>query len=172
MDKWTVLSQRMQEERGAFLGVRISAESSHAIYERDLAACIERPAGTIVAFAAIWETPDPTWFELGSFWVAPEHRGSGIAREVYGERLRLIPKGARCLIITGNPKAAHLALMHGFSEVSAEQWFDQVPKQLSCGPCDRIPDADKPTCRLRGTAKCRMLVLSSSNVLRPSAPFR
>ncbi len=161
MDKWEVLSERMKQEmEGTFLVSRIEPDSLRAAYAAGRGVITEL-AGEIVACGFIWETPDPKVFEPGSLWVIPEDRGHGDASTIFRLRLRLVPKGKYCFIITHEPRVAHLCLKNGFVEATRATWFNQVPNTCTCGPCDRVAEAEKLACPFRAKEKdCRLFVLA------------
>lgn len=162
MDRWQVLSRRM-EEAGVFMRSRIAAPSLLAAVRNGRAVYKEEAAdGPIIGYAGIWDTPHPGWLELGAIWVADEHRKKGLGSVLYDERLALIPRGYRICVLTGSDEAAHLALTHGFTETMEPQWYEEVPRCVSCVPCDKNgkrPGVDRPDCPMRGMPNlCRMFV--------------
>ncbi len=160
MEKWEVLSQAMREENtdgSVFLAERISPEALRRAYEEQRAVFVEED-GRILGFAALWETAEVAWLEVGSLFVVRDARGRGLSSRLYPERLALIPPGIRSFVVTHRPEAAHLALRHGYVEATKQDWHTLAPYALVCGPCDRRRD-DKLQCPLQAMRnECRLLV--------------
>lgn len=159
-EKFVALSEAMAAENAhdeVFLADRISAQALFLAHQRGRAAVIEE-GGELVAVGVLWETPHKDWFELGSLWVKPARRGSHLASSIYQRRLALVPEGKRCFVISHNPRVERLAIAHGFSEATRENWLALVPYEATCGPCDRKVE-DKLTCPMRAQrAQCRLFV--------------
>lgn len=144
----------------AFMGSRVTPASLESAVQAGRAVYVEAElGGEILGYAGIWDTPDPLWLELGAIWVAEERRKTGLGTDLYNRRLALIPRAHMVCVLTGSDEAAHLALVNGFAEVGADDWFDKVPVSVSCIPCDKgkMPGVEHPDCPLRAQIrKCRM----------------
>ena len=160
-DKWTILSRDMARENASdevFLKSRISPESLFFAHQENRAAIVDG-GNRITAIGVLWRTPVDGWFELGSLWVEPASRGTGLAHYISKRRLELLPRGAHCFTISHNPRVARLAVGHGFAEATEDDWMRLAPFEVTCGPCDRnVPD--KLTCPHRARRnECRLFVL-------------
>lgn len=158
--RWTTLSARMLSEgEDVFLADRTTPELLRANFEAKRAVMLELN-GVIIGYAALWTTESPQWVELGSLWVAPEFRGWRLSSLLYEERLKLVPEGVGYMTVTHQPRAAHLALAHGgMHEATGTDWFRDVPEDISCGPCDRVPEREKKSCPFRAVEReCRLFV--------------
>ena len=161
-NRFAVLSQQMAKENAhgddVFMSERISADSLWNAYQGGRAAIVENN-DRITAIGVLWDTPHKDWFELGSLWVDPPLRGSGLAHQMYSERLKLLPEGKRCFVISHNPRVERLATAHGFTEANRDDWLLLAPYEVTCGPCDRKVD-DKRCCPFRAVKnQCRLFVL-------------
>ena len=154
MDKWQRLVGDLGNEKDLLLG-RLTAEELESLCRQELGWIQERD-GYIVACTFLFPTPAYNWYELGSVWVEASFRGQGLAANVFrscGASVRGHKR--KCFLITKHPKVAHLATDVGFLEADLASW-NVVPWTASCGPCDRLPDSEKPNCPLRAVpAECR-----------------
>ncbi len=157
MNKWMVLSMRLRQEQD-LLGTRILPENLADITAAGRASYVESGQGDIIAFAAIWYSPDPCWGEVGSVWVHSAHRGQGLAAQVFRN---LIAKSHhqpyKIFLITHDPKVVHLSMSAGLVEVTKKDW-NSVPWTATCGECDRwATDAQKIACPYRALpTDCRL----------------
>lgn len=153
--KIEVLSKKMKKEQ-ALLGDRLEPELLHQAVKEGRAVFIEANS-EIIAFAALW--PAEQSMEMGSSWVDPEHRGKGFASELFERRLALVPANLPLFLLTRSPQVVHLAKKHGMLEASEKDWFKFIPWSASCGPCDRLPEAEKAHCPFRAVhTECRLFV--------------
>lgn len=137
------------------LGERITAENLRALYEKGHAV-VHVEDGEIIGYAALWETPHPKWLEVGSVWVHQNHRDKKIASLLFKECVARGGNGWSILVVTHNPKVIHLAQQVGFMEATCTTWFD-LPWEVTCGPCDRLKDDEKPMCPFRAKrGKCAL----------------
>jgi len=105
--------------------------------------------GLFVAFAALWPTLHPSWYEVGSVWVHPDHRDQGLGSQVFKQVVNLQPAGI--FLITSEDKIRHLATAADLQEVDLQSW-QAVPWIASCGPCDKWKtNEQKQTCNLKAT---------------------
>ena len=154
-DKLVVLSERMRCEK-ALLGGQVMPESLQQALEEGRAEFVERGGG-IIAFGALWTRESVV--ELGSLWVAQEHRGQKHSSAVFARLVTRAPVSLRLFLITHEPHVVHLALKHGLYETARESWVAAIPWSASCGPCDRLVEADKMHCPFRAVSdECRLFV--------------
>lgn len=158
MDKWDNLVAALVEEKDLLLG-RLTAQELQSLHANGLG-WIEERKGEIVACTFLFATDASGWYELGSVWVAPAFRGTGLGAVVFRGCARLIKeKGHKVFLITRSDKVVHLALATGFSEASTETWR-AVPWIASCGPCEKLSAAEKPACPFRAGAECRLFFMA------------
>ncbi len=152
-NKLIVLSERMRHE-GALLGGQLSAESLQQALQEERAESISQD-GEIIAFGALW--PRERSIELGSMWVATEHRGRGFGSTIFGRLIARAPKNTRLFLISHNALIVHLALKNSMQEANKENWANAVPWSASCGPCDRLTETEKSNCPFMCAEKeCRL----------------
>jgi N-acetylglutamate synthase-like GNAT family acetyltransferase len=157
MSKWDNLVAALLAEKDLLLG-RLTAEELQSLHVNGLG-WIEEYDGEIVACTFLFATPAQGWYELGSVWVAPVLRGTGLGAVVFRGCAGLIKKkGHNAFLITKSDKVIHLAQATGFSEATTETWR-VVPWNASCGPCDRLKDEHKSACPFRATAECRLFFM-------------
>ncbi len=158
MDKWEDLVRNLAKEQD-LLGGRLLAETLKTLYSNGLGWVVEID-GKIVACTFLFETHAQGWYELGSVWVALQHRGKKLAAKTF--RACITHAESTCLrafLITKDPRIVHLSLSEGLVEATPETW-KEVPWGASCGPCDRLPESEKSTCPLRATAECRLFFMN------------
>jgi GNAT superfamily N-acetyltransferase len=142
---WIELSLAMQEEK-TILNTRTSPENLEKAYLNGLAIAIF-VSGHIVAFISAWPVAEG-FIEFGSAWVHKDMRGYGLGRRLYMEAKQLPGLNDKtCFAVTQNP----IALMVGLHAnlVQHENWEYPVPWELTCGPCDLLPNTEKPSCPKR-----------------------
>jgi GNAT superfamily N-acetyltransferase len=151
--KFEVLSERMKREP-ALLGEQLGATSLfNAVQEGR--AWIKEGHGEIFAFGALWYRDRS--IELGSLWVATEHRGKGRGSEVFDSLITRFPTRLPLFLITHHPKVVYLSLSRGMREACRDDWTTAIPWSASCGPCDQRADQDKADCPFRAVhSKCRL----------------
>ncbi len=159
-DKWIKLARECQAEE-AILGARNTPENLATVFHKGQAAMIEDTEG-IIAFAAAWDTPDPNWLELGSFWVSPAHRGHGLSSRVFHQLLEKF-SDHHLMIITHVAKVIHLCHRAQWVQATADTW-GEVPLTVTCGPCDVCAtEAEKRACtRLADPEKCNLFFRKST----------
>ncbi|MCB9798380.1 GNAT family N-acetyltransferase [Candidatus Nomurabacteria bacterium] len=154
MYRWDDLANNLNSESD-LLGGRLSADLLERKFLEGQAVLVSEGL-VIVAFAALWETPDDRWFELGSVWVHPRARGRGLASEIFG-KLLVLANDISAFLLTHNDKVSHLAQKAGWRESSVDTW-DIVPWSASCGVCDRLATHQQRLhCPLRAVPEqCRL----------------
>lgn len=160
MNKWEVLSKALQAEGSdTFLLARVTAEALEQTHEQGMGVIIEEN-GHIIACGFLWPTDEAEVLELGTLWVSPARRGKGLSSQIFAQRLMLpCTTGKKLFIVSHEPIVAHHTHTHGFVEATTQTWHTLLSVQHTCGPCDRIPQAQKPHCPLRAVrTKCRLFV--------------
>ena len=152
-NKLVVLSQRMRCEE-ALLGPQLTVESlQQALQEERVETIVHN--GEIIAFGALW--PREQSIELGSMWVATEHRGRGFGSTIFSRLVTRAHKNKRLFLISHNILIVHLALKKSMQEANKENWASMVPWSASCGPCDRLKETEKAKCPFMCVEKeCRL----------------
>lgn len=158
MDKWEHLAVDLAEEKD-LLGSRLTAETLEVLHSNGLGWVVEID-GKIVACTFLFETPAEGWKELGSVWVALEHRNKKLAAKTFRVCITHAESvGLRAFLITKDPKVVHLSVSSGLVEATLATW-KEVPWGASCGPCDRLAESEKPACMLRATSECRLFFMN------------
>lgn len=155
--KWEKLAQFLEEEP-LILSGRISPRNLRGCYEKGLALKLEYNE-EIIAFQALWPADSDLCLELGSFWIREDWRGLRLGSKIMKETYHLIPEDKNVFVITHNPKVVHLMRKYHWKEASANDWFEVIPYNASCSPCDRVSEEEKSQCYLRATEECRMFFL-------------
>ncbi|MBI5420994.1 MAG: GNAT family N-acetyltransferase [Parcubacteria group bacterium] len=149
------LERKMQSEK-SLLGGQLGFESLQKALQENRAVCIAKGA-EIIAFGALW--PRENCIELGSLWVATNHRNQKLGSQTFNSLVGMVPVGSVFFLITHEPAVVHLATKHGMIEASAGNWTEVVPWSASCGPCDRLCENQKITCPFRAVSlECRMFL--------------
>lgn len=73
----------------------------------------EGQSSHIKAFCALWQTNDPNFLELGTLWVSPEYRGTGVAKVIFGVCDDLVPQISQFLL-TADPAIVAIAIKRGW----------------------------------------------------------
>lgn len=156
-DRLNLLAQSMQIE-GALLGGQLTAASLKQALEERRAVTIERD-DTVAAFGSLWFREGSV--ELGSLWVSVANRNQGLCSQIFRSLLDRAPTHLPLFLITHDPHVMHLALKHGMTEATPFTWTASIPVASSCGPCDRLPDAEKSRCPFKAVHnECRLFVRS------------
>jgi len=103
---------------------RISEESiKKAFSEKRAAAKLDSTAKNYIAFAMLWRTKDPSWYELGTIWVSPKHQRKGLMPIVFEKCAKKLPKGCGVFLITHNIKVLEVARSFGW-QLARSNWHD------------------------------------------------
>lgn len=127
MDKWLELERQLRHE-GTLLPERTRAEILRSAFAAGRLAVEERD-NYIVAIAAIWPSPHPAWWEVGTIWVHPNFRRRGLANAVFSDalsKLHCLP-GDGAFLITYKPHVADMVLAAGWTEVFWD--ISKVPEE-------------------------------------------
>ena len=152
-EKLAVLCRKMVTEE-ALLGGQLTPDYLQQAIQEGRAIFIEQNL-EIIAFGALWARECST--ELGSLWVATEHRGKKLASKVFGRLVGHVTNRPPLFLITHVPQVIHLAQKCGMCESNRENWTKIVPWSASCGPCDRFSEVDKVQCSFRAVeGECRL----------------
>lgn len=138
----------------SFLQRRITGVNLFGLWKKKRL-IVKMKRNQIVGFAALWDTKDPHWFEIGTIWVHPEARGRGLSQKLLVEAYQARPKGTATFLVTINPTIMAHALKSGWqletgrkelkrSPGFVHQPWTSVPfwKRI-VAPWDRYPIVDK-----------------------------
>lgn len=107
--------------------------------------------GLVVAHATLWPLVDG-WYEIGTVWVAPTHRGHNLSAELYRELFDAHPE-RNILCTTTNPAAmrvGHLVEMRGVAFSALPQ---RILRETCCCPRAKTGSDDNVArCRMRDIA--------------------
>ena len=144
MEKWCNLAIELEKE-AALLLPRITGAILQDLVH-DNYATHEEESGEIIAFGALWETPDPRWRELGTLWVSHAHRGKGLSSKVFSTLME--NNVNKLMLITHNKKVVRQVEKFHWTKATISTW-NAVPWCATCKPCDRIQEAQKDMCPFR-----------------------
>ena len=154
---WDQLSNCLKRE-SSIMQSRVSPEQLEEVYRKGFAViyvtqeivhCRQGEIEFISGFLAAWPV-EPDYCEIGSAWVDPDLRGTGIGHKLYLELAKLPNLKTRTNFgITMNPISVHLGRYARLELYS--DWKHPVPWRLTCGPCDYVAECDKESCVMRNT---------------------
>jgi hypothetical protein len=138
--KWLDLSRTLKKTR-AYFDQRITPESLAGAYFLRRAVTREIDEA-IIAYAALWSSSHPQWRELGTVWVAEEHCGNGVMREMVNELItvRLLPD-EEWFFITKDPRVIRIADWYSFKAVTTESRRDLLAWASEVGITTRLPES-------------------------------
>ena len=144
MEKWLTLATELEKEE-ALLLPRITGKILQNLVYNNYAT-YEEESGEIIAFGALWETPDPHWRELGTLWVNHTHRGKGLSSKVFSTLMK--NNVNKLMLITHNKKVVRQVEKFHWAKATISTW-NAVPWCATCKPCDRIQEVQKDMCPFR-----------------------
>ena len=102
---------------------RINIDALTSLYEQGRLVMDFDESGELKKFGALWDSADPKWVEIGTLWVNPRHRGSGLSGEIFGALSNQANSlGKNVFLLSRLDKVAALAKGFSFSEDTA--WSD------------------------------------------------
>ena len=135
---------------------RNTPENLKSLYERHLAVVLVQ-AGEPIGFIAAWPVEEG-YLEIGSVWVAPDHRGRGLSHTIYEAATTLLAdNGHIAFQVTTNPLAVRSGEMVGLHRV--EDWTSPVPWRLTCVPCEFVDPEHQSTCPHRNVT-CHLQIMN------------
>ncbi|PIR83632.1 hypothetical protein COU18_03035 [Candidatus Kaiserbacteria bacterium CG10_big_fil_rev_8_21_14_0_10_51_14] len=145
--KWEVLAEKLKAEKAYYLP-RLTPRNLSARQYAGRAIIRESNENhgdrTISAYAALWRSHDPTWYELGTVWVSAELRGNGFCRNIMTELIALAPADIRLLMFTADVAIMRAAHGLGFFEVGNPSHPSNEPWAIRVGVSARLPGIDNP----------------------------
>jgi len=159
--KWIDLARMLMEEE-VLIGERNSPVKLKQLHEKGLAVAEERN-GEFVAFAALWPISE-SLYELGSIWVHPSMRGTGLASKVFEECLeRAASENVTVFLVTREPRIMHLAQKAGWTEATREAWGKIISSTVDCcGPCECMDSDLLKHCPFKAVREeCHMFFVES-----------
>lgn len=79
-----------------------------------------------VAFAALWPSLSDRFLELGTVWVNPSHRGTGLANIAFEKCNLLAPENFMLYLITRKREIEEVAKKHGWYE---HAWYKNLKRE-------------------------------------------
>jgi len=128
---------------------RNTPERLKDLYESDLAVVL-MSGSEAMGFIAAWPVAEG-FVEIGSIWIRKDFRGQGLSKELYRAVASL--SGISNVVtfgITTNPISVRVGTRVGLTIV--EDWDRCIPSHLSCGICEIMTPAERPTCPKRGVS--------------------
>ncbi len=140
---WNTLSHILKQEE-YLLHTRLSPEILKQRYEDGflfVSVYEEKP----IAMCVLWDSvSDPSWMELGTLWVHPEHRGKGLAKQMFGECMdKAQSVGVHIFLITHKQSVISIAESYGWKQENHSWMQDPFWVQI-CSPWDRYPTTIQP----------------------------
>ena len=111
---WKLLARTMRRER-VFNNSRLNPACLARRCDEGLAVIEVDDSGCIIGYAAFWDTRLADVLELGSFFIAPSHRGQGLGTRLFGRCQEMLEREAAYAIALTNSKAfERIALQAGW----------------------------------------------------------
>ncbi len=139
MKEVKMLSDRLKATR-KFYAPRIEPENLGTAI-REGRAAIRRLDDRIEAFAALWPTNDPGWYELGTIWVGERLRGNGLRQDLMAEVVALTPAGRGLFMFTPNEAIMDSAVKLGFVLVTTDTRPDVLLWGSRLGIAERLRES-------------------------------
>ncbi len=140
--KWAALSETLKKV-GIYNNARLDPRLLSSQFHSGRAIIRETPElvghRTIQAFAALWGTADPLWWEIGTIWVDPRLRGNGLLSELVTDSTSLAPKGGNLFLITSERAVMISGVNHGFRPVTKALMPDIEAWAATVGLGYRLP---------------------------------
>ena len=140
--KWIALCRALKEA-GKYYEPRLKARLLSGRYH----AC--RPViricdHAIQAYAALWRTNHPDWYELGNVWVGKRLRGRGLRDILMMEAMAVAPQGAHLFLITSVGAIKISAERLGFKRVTTQTHPELLQWASEVGVVCRLPSSIHP----------------------------
>ena len=128
--------------------------------------CYDGPVMEIKAFCALWSTKDENWLELGTLWISPEYRRTGVAKVIFEICDELVPQ-ISMFLLTAEPAIAVIGIKNGW-RLEGNNWNNRgtFPWDQIIGPLwERYPDSPlkEPGLLLYRMARQRKVTLLQSH---------
>jgi predicted N-acetyltransferase YhbS len=108
------LIEKLQTE-SAILTERLCVKDFQKLIEKNLLTAIVDVDQNIIATAMLWEVEcKANWFEMGTVWVSPYHRGQKLGHKVFQAITDKIPDGSNAFLLTATPQIVHSAQTFGY----------------------------------------------------------
>jgi predicted GNAT family N-acyltransferase len=119
----TLIEQLKTES--ALLTERLSVEDLQKLIEQNQLTAILDNDQNIIASAMLWKVPNQSnWYEIGTVWVSPEHRGQQLGYKVFRSITEMIPWDSNAFLLTATPQIIYLANKLGYGFVEKD-FFEQ-----------------------------------------------
>ena len=145
--KWEVLSEALKAT-GKYYPERLTPRLLSSRYYAGRAVIRETTEvignRTIQAYAALWPTNEPKWFELGTVYVGDSLRGRGLRNDIMSEAVRLASAGAKLFLITDVEGVMHSAEKLGFAAVTTQKQPNLLRWASWAGVVCRLPGSIYP----------------------------
>lgn len=120
-----VLIHKLKTE-SALLTDRLCVEDFQKLIQKNLLTAILDVDQNIIATAMLWEVEDyKGWYEMGTVWVSPYHRGQQLGHKVFGSITTKIPQGSNAFLLTTTPQIIHSAQTFGYKYMNKAD-FEQT----------------------------------------------
>ena len=142
MEKWLELERHLRQE-STLLPERTAATTLRSAFHAGRLATIEE-GERIIAIAAIWPSPHPTWWEVGTIWVHTDCKGRRLSGVVFADAFRKLQQlsGDGAFLITYRVGVAAMVIASGWVET---QWdVSTIPAQATAGRRHRHTSGQRP----------------------------
>ena len=110
----------------ALLTERLCVEDFQKLIQKNLLTAILDIDQNIIATAILWEVEgNKDWYEMGTVWVSPEHRGQQLGHKVFQSITAKVPAGSNAFLLTTTPQIIHSAQTFGYQYMDKED-FEQI----------------------------------------------
>jgi predicted N-acetyltransferase YhbS len=114
------LIDQLQTE-SALLTERLSIDDLQKLIKQNQLTAILDKDQNIIATAMLWEAPNqPNWYEMGTVWVSPHHRGQNLGHKVFQDITNKIPQGSSAFLLTTSDRIIHSAKTFGYKAMGKD----------------------------------------------------
>ena len=110
----------------ALLTERLCVEDFQKLIQKNLLTAILNVDQNIIATAMLWQVEThQDWYEMGTVWVSPNHRGQQLGHRVFQSITAKVPEGSNAFLLTTTPQIIHSAQTFGYKYIDKED-FEQT----------------------------------------------
>lgn len=101
----------------------------------------------VIGVIGLWETSDPRFVEVGTFYVSPEFWKNGIGKKLFSRITQIASLDSHLFTVMSDVRAMRIAMASGFMPVTlATPGFNLTLIKNLMGPGRSIPESVYPQC--------------------------